>query len=287
MRKIAFSLTALISMFFVMLILYAESAEELKEKNRLISEHYRIAMESYYSGNYSEAIRNWTVIIRIDPQQSQAKKLIEMARKNISEKMNPLIVKVEGLVSQGKYQEALEKNGELLALDPTNTKWKNMDAKLGNITKVIQKETGDGRVSVLMRKSVWAHIKDENPRFALNASRYAWQLEPKRKGTSELKTYMETEYGDLIQAERIIPGMTLVEQKLQASLSNIYDGKYDRAILECEDVLALDPSNLMAMKRAGSAYYASGSKEKAKAVWKKAAEMHPRDSELKKFLKLK
>ena len=81
--------------------------------------------------------------------------------------------------------------------------------------------------------------------------------------------------------------MNIIEQKLQTALTSIYEGKYDKTILECNEILEIDPRNILALKRAGSAYYASGNKKKAKESWQTAAEIDPKDPELQKFMKMK
>jgi Tfp pilus assembly protein PilF len=79
--------------------------------------------------------------------------------------------------------------------------------------------------------------------------------------------------------------MNIVEQKLVSALNLIYDSKFDRAIMECNEVLEFEPNNVMAMKRLGSAYYALKKVDKAKQVWKDALRYAPNDEDLKSFLK--
>ena len=76
----------------------------------------------------------------------------------------------------------------------------------------------------------------------------------------------------------------VVEQKLEAILNAIYDGKYEYAIFECELVIELEPDNIMAWKRLGSVYYAQGKPNQAKSTWETALKLAPNDEELKKFL---
>jgi tetratricopeptide (TPR) repeat protein len=265
----------------------AESESEARERNRVLGEYYRAAMESYYRGEYTQAIARWNEILKLDPQQAQAEKLIEAARQKMSVKVTPLSSEVKKLLSAGEYAKALAKGKEFLALDPANSEWVTLVGKLEKVAPVIAAETGSGKVPVLVRRAVGAYTaKKENARLALNAGRYAAQLDKGAKAAA-LRELIESEYPALAQMERVVPGVHLVEQKLQASLSNLYDGKYDRALLECNDILELEPNNVLALKRAGSAYYASGNKQRAKESWTQAAKIAPDDPELKKFLKAK
>lgn len=266
----------------------ADTATEIKEKNRTVAEYYKTAMESYYKGEYTAAISQWEEVLKIDAQQAQAKKLIEMARKKMSEKMKPLDKEVDKLIRRGKYKKAFSKSKSLLALDPTNKIWKKRNSRLETISKIAPELIGKKKYSRMMKKSISAHLaKKEKARVALQAARYAWQLNSKSKTAGKLKEYMESEYNVLAESERMISDMNIVKQKLQATLSHIYDGKYDQAILECKDVLVLEPNNLKALKLAGSSYYGSGNKKKAKQLWKRAYKINPKDKELRRFLKIK
>lgn len=266
----------------------ARTPEEMKEQGRICAGYYKAAMESFYQGDYTIAIKQWEEILKIDPQQSQAQKLIEFARQKMADKLKPMSGEIDSLMQQGRYADAFAKNQERLAMDSSNEQWKRLGSKLEKVSKVYPANTDTDKPSVLARRGIYAYLcEPDDPRFSLNACRYAWQLKPDNPRFKGLKDLMEEEYQGLAQSERIISGSNLVEQKLQAMLSNIYDGKYDRAILDSNDILALEPNNVVAMKRAGSAYYASGNKKHAMEMWQRAARIAPNDPELKKFLKAK
>lgn len=266
----------------------ASSIDEIKENNKIISGYYKQAMDAFYKADYTAAIIHWKEILNIDAMQKQAEKMIELARNKMSERIKPLQEQVTNLIKQGSYNDAFVKVKELTALDVANQKWQTLSSKLEKISQIVPEMTKKEKVPTLARNSINAYLSDnENERLALNASRYAYQLDQSYPKISELKEFMESEYKSFAQTERLIIGVNLVEQKLQASLSNIYDGKYDRAILECNDIIELEPSNVMAMKRCGSAYYVLGNKKRAKEVWSHAAKIAPNDRELKKFMKMK
>jgi Tfp pilus assembly protein PilF len=50
-------------------------------------------------------------------------------------------------------------------------------------------------------------------------------------------------------------------------------------------VIELQPKNVLAWKRLGSAYYAIGKKDKARETWEQALKIAPEDVELKQFIK--
>lgn len=266
----------------------ADTVSETREKNRIVAEYYRKAMDAFYRAEYQTAISLWREVIKTDDKQSQAQKLIDMAVQKMSERIKPLVDEVRALAAAGNYQAALEKQKELLAIDQANAEWNAYARKLERIVRIIPKETRAVKTGRLVRKAVSAYLaKKEEQRIAVNASRYAWQLSPTAAGLAELKEFMESEYSAVAHAEPLVAGMNIVEQKLQSSLSNIYDGKYDRAIIDCADIIELEPDNVLAYKRAGSAYYASGNKQRAKESWATAGKYAPDDPELVKFRKLK
>jgi tetratricopeptide (TPR) repeat protein len=267
---------------------FGGAGDELKEKSRVIGEYYRLAMESFFKADYTSAIARWTDILKLDAAQTQAVKLIETARLKMSEKIKPLSSEILRLAFTGNYSKALRKNKELLALDPGNKHWLTLDEKLEKITAVVPEELGSGKTPALMRKSITCYLSSkEDPRVSVNASRYAWQLSAKYPAAAALKDFMESQYIDVAASERIVSDMNIIDQKLQAALTYIYDAKYDKTILECSDILELEPKNVLALKRAGSAYYASGNKKKAKEAWQLGAQIDPQDAELQKFAKMK
>jgi len=123
--------------------------------------------------------------------------------------------------------------------------------------------------------------------FRLNAIIYATELAPDDRNLQQIFELMGKEYPDAAAQEKSIPGMTLVQRKLQQALENIYDGKYVQAIAECNTVLELEEDNVIALMRLGSAYWAMGDAAKAKSNWRKALEYDPDNSQILEFLKEK
>ena len=74
------------------------------------------------------------------------------------------------------------------------------------------------------------------------------------------------------KSERASP-LNLVEKKLLQSLVAFRDEKYDQVMQLCLEVLKLDPDNLTALKRLGSAFYALKLYPKAADAWRKALDL--------------
>ena len=151
--------------------------------------------------------------------QAQAARLIEEARQKMSEKIKPLSAEVARLAAAGDYAKALQKNTELLALDPGNKRWLALGDKLEKISAIIKEETKQGKVQWLMRKSVNCYLAEkEDPRVSVNACRYAWQLDAGYPAAAELKEFMETAYPDVAASERIVADMNIVDQKATTAI---------------------------------------------------------------------
>jgi len=50
-----------------------------------------------------------------------------------------------------------------------------------------------------------------------------------------------------VEKEKPFKGLNFVDQNLSVALNNIYNGRYDLAISNCEDVLMLEPDNMLAL----------------------------------------
>jgi len=84
--------------------------------------------------------------------------------------------------------------------------------------------------------------------------------------------------------QRVLPNMTLVDQRLQEALEYMYDDKHISAITLCQEVLELEPDNVLALTRMGSAYWGMGYDDAARSAWKKALSLDPNNEALKQFL---
>lgn len=206
--------------------------------------------------------------------------------KIISQKIASLRTEGETAYREGRYNIALMKFEDLATYTPEDTQVKKINSKLTKIVKILSEETRTGNVPNLVRISLTNHLhKDGDPKLSINAIRYATQFEPRNEVLSRIRELIETEYSTIATAEKLVPGMNLVEQKLLVALNSIYDGRYDITILECNEVLQLEPYNITAYKRLGSAYWSLGKKEEARMVWQAGLKLAPNDEELKSALK--
>jgi tetratricopeptide (TPR) repeat protein len=182
----------------------------------------------------------------------------------------------------GQFQLALDTFREAERLLPQDAGIKEVRRRLEGVTPVIEAATKNDADEKLIRLSMTRYLEND-PKRALNALIYARQQSLDRPELDRLIRLIETNHPD-IEVPRPSSGVSLIEFKLRTSLEAIYDGRYLTAISECTDVLDLEPNNVLAMTRLGSAYFAMNERDKARQIWTKALQRDPNNAVLKKFL---
>jgi len=185
--------------------------------------------------------------------------------------------------TRGMFTFSLEKFKKALEIYPDDTLIPLYIERLKIVTQVISQSISPGKVGDLIRRGV-SYFVEGNAENAVKTIAYALSLEPENFTIERLLNRLEEKTG--IKAEKTTPmtGLTIVEQKLYESL--IYFRKKDfwKVVKLCEEILVLEPDNVDAYKRMGSAFYSLGEKEKAKELWKKALEIKP-DPKLESFIR--
>lgn len=184
----------------------------------------------------------------------------------------------------GLYSDAMTKLRFVVELGPKRPEIQSLFEKLSSVVDVISKEMGLGKEAELIRTGVSYYIEDK-PRKAISTLQYAFERAPENKEIPRLLNIMKREYPAIAEQEKISEGMTLVEQKMYRALNYLYEDRSDLAIVECQEVLELEPNNTLALSRLGSAYYVIGQKEKAKELWLKVLEMEPENKEVLESLR--
>lgn len=179
------------------------------------------------------------------------------------------------VTAQATFQEAER-------LLPEDNSIKELRRKLQSVTAVVESQPGVDKVSALIRLAVGRYLEND-PKRALNALVYAAEQNSDVREIPRLRQVIETNHPE-VETPRLAKGISLIEHKLQQSLEAIYDGRYLTAISECNDVLDLEPNNVLGLTRLGSAYYAMNEKEKATQIWVRALQLDPENKVIKKFL---
>ncbi|MBI4396924.1 MAG: tetratricopeptide repeat protein [Elusimicrobia bacterium] len=183
---------------------------------------------------------------------------------------------------EGRFLDALSAVQKAERLVPEDKALAEARRRLQSVTAIVPVAAQSTKADDLVRKGIVRHLENDGLR-ALNALRYAAQLQPSQPSLVRLVNLVEREYPAL-ESPAVPPGKTLVDHKLQLSLENVYSGQYLKAIEECNQVLDMEPNNVLALTRMGSIYYAMGQKMEARSYWQQALKMDPGNQVLKQFL---
>ncbi len=151
----------------------------------------------------------------------------------------------------GQFQMSLDTFREAERLLPEDDGIKETRRRLEGVTPILELEVGQDRGGTLLRLAVCRYLVNDIKR-AFNTLTYAQNNKIERPEIGRLAKLIETNHPE-VESPRIPTGITLIDHKLQLSLEAIYDGRYLTAISECADVLDLEPNNVLAMTRLGSA----------------------------------
>ena len=182
----------------------------------------------------------------------------------------------------GHYRTALETFREAERKLPEDDAIKELRRRLEGITPITEGEIKREFEGRIIRLAVTRYLEND-PKRALNALVYAREKNVKRPELIRLERLIQKNHPE-IQPPQLSPGINLVDYKLQSTLEGIYDGRYLTAIAECSDVLDLEPKNILALTRLGSAYFAMNEPDKAKKIWTQALQLDPENKILRKFL---
>jgi tetratricopeptide (TPR) repeat protein len=188
-----------------------------------------------------------------------------------------LIEEGHELFRKGSYMLAIQKFSAALDVDPSNKDIQSMVAKLQDVVADLPKAPS-GETGRLVASGVKAYMEGDLS-TAYDSFRAAFDQDPTNSELMNLtnrmakltgKPLVETPKGPAAAAR-----WTLVDQKLHDSLQAIYEGRYDLAIQKCDEVLRIEPSNVVAIGRMGASFFLLGEKDKAVALWKRALELDP------------
>ncbi len=245
--------------------------------------HYDQAEAYMKEKQYDLAIAEWKKVLDIDETQEAASRYIAAA---VKEKMGAVYVESKQAYERGDYITSRDYYNKILADNPTDIDVKTIISRLDDVVKVALKIDEQSQAGDMMRKALANYIAaDGNRKASMAGAWYAFQLNPSSL-TIAVKGFLELKYASILSTmEAPVGDMNIIDQYLFAALNHIYEGRYDLAIQECTVVVELQPRNILAWKRLGSAYYAIGKKDKARETWERALKIAPDDAELKQFIK--
>ncbi len=179
---------------------------------------------------------------------------------------------LEQICQGGNYRAAYEKMRKLGAEKSKDIEVRDLYKKLKMVSMTIPEIKGADEKSEFLKKAIGYYLSEE-PKGAINMLQYYTEKNPDDRESSSIMRSVKAEYPDVAKEESVADGMTFVESKLFRALNYIYENKHDLAVNECNAVLDIEPDNLTALLRLGSAYYVLGMKERAKEAYTRAREI--------------
>lgn len=262
----------------------AEADDAQKVRSAELTAHYDTALQLYTKGDYSRAIMEWREVLRKAPDQSTAEKMIQMAREAIDARDRERQDSVYAKAAAGDYQGALVALQPLLQADTLHPAYNVLQTRLDRVSFIVPKASTDTKAWRAAVRGMAGYIaREDDLPLAYDGLRWAKELDPKEPLFNRLIAVLLADNPALAQ-DAISPGMGVLEYKRFLALNLIYDGKYPQAAGVLEKVVALDPEDVTALKRLGSAYFALNEKAKARELWKRAMALKPDDRQLQEFL---
>ncbi len=262
------------------------TAETPEAKAVAVQKYYDQAFELYKAGDYGRAVQIWDDILRLDPDQRTAREMIREVQKNIERANSQRLAAVLEHVRTGHYRSALSGLDTLLENGNRTPFASNLQSQLEEIVQIEPLVSEKNKAWRLTLLSVNAAVgKKQDFKMAYNGLRYAQELDAKDARIKRLLDWFLSRHPEFTNTDSVTSGMTLLEYKRSLALDHMYGARYHQAIDTLNDILALEPEDLVALKRLGSAYYSLGLTDKARQAWEEALTLAPDDPQLKKFLK--
>ncbi|MBI4061545.1 MAG: tetratricopeptide repeat protein [Elusimicrobia bacterium] len=277
--------TSVLALLCAALQTAAAADKEAVINSPAIKQYYQDALASYARDDYREAIIKWTAILKEDPDQRTAKTMIIEARQRIAVLTKERRRRAFAFIASGQYRKAFLELQVLLDQDPGDPELQATQRRLESVIKLaprINAKTRAARAAALGLKGFLAVPPDL--KLAHNGLRYARELAADEELYGRLLRLLYGEYPALATADAVTPGMKLLEYKHHVALHQIYDAKHHLAVITLDEILTLEPEDLMALKRLGSAYYSLGRMSEARSAWSAALKLAPRDKTLARFL---
>jgi tetratricopeptide (TPR) repeat protein len=186
---------------------------------------------------------------------------------------------------QGNFILSVERIDAALDIEPGNKEAQKMYSKAHLVVGYVPSATGESEEVVSVRKGIAGYIEGDN-KTAVNALRYAYYKNPQNMKLLGLLNAIEKECGIKetdAQKEEVV-GFTIIDQKVYDARQAIIEGKYDEALMKCQEVLNLEPENLTALEIMGSAFFMMDQPERAKEIWMKVLELDPTNKVVPEFL---
>lgn len=247
---------------------------------------YDTAFAHYKDKDYARALQTWNDVLRLDPEQKTARRMIGEVREEINRENRKKLERVYARLQAGEYPRALADLQLLIEEDESHPRYRDLQTGLEEVAAIVPDPVPTSHAWRMARIGVESALgRKRNVRLAYTAFRYAAEIDATDEKLRRLNEWLLSRAPELGGADAVTPGMSLMEYKHFVALDQIYDGKYHLAIDTLNEILALEPLDVLALKRLGSAYFSLHRRDKARQAWSRALHLAPEDPQLKKFLK--
>lgn len=185
---------------------------------------------------------------------------------------------------KGLYAEAYEgfKKADVLLISDQGVK--DFLAKMLAVKTILPQAASAEERDDLIRKSLNRYA--DKITDAVLYITYARQKWPKDTALLKLYYVVAQEFPETAAGMRMLPGISIIDQLLQDALDFIRNGRYIQAISTLQMALQLEPDNIPALTRMGSAYWAMEKKDVAREKWQRVIELDPKNKEVIQFMKM-
>lgn len=185
--------------------------------------------------------------------------------------------------TSGNYKQALSNLSKAKEILPEATDINIYIDRINLVTPLYPTITPTDKISNLLVRGISYYINGDNV-SAVKVINYALSLSPDDISISRLLNKIEEKTG--VRAEKIESpaGTTIVDKLHSESLISFRKRDYAQTVKLCEEILLLEPEDVLAYKRLGSAFYAMGEKDKAVRMWEQALRLDPKDEKLRRMV---
>ena len=149
---------------------------------------------------------------------------------------------------------------------------------------LLRKDPYDGALLAGFAIEAYAEGKDLK---AVLFAQAALGADPGNNSRRNLLKAIEGLTGIDADREGILPLNSLIHLELKRANQAFFSERFGEAVQACRRALSLDPENAEGWSRLGSAHYAMGEKNPARAAFHRALESDPYDEELQRILEEK
>ena len=219
---------------------------------------------------------------QIEKLQLYANDLLDLARKDIDER---------------RYMEALAEMRRAFNLEPglRDGAWGGRETRLQAVIsglRIVETEgkeklfsaPGDQAATAARAVSEYIEGRELLALLLAHAARGADMRGP--AVFEELLNVISSLSNLPVRRNEVLPLAAMIQKKLDLSEAAFKQGDFQDAARQCEEVLLLDPAQVLVWKRLGSAYYALGDIEQAKRAYHKVLELDPQDPSVTKFMEV-